>query len=88
MFSLFPVVLEGLVGLLTALSAPVQGQGGLQPFWIVWQGPKLLPGNFLKIPLTEMLQQLNLRGAQGEEEGPRRHKKHQPLAVPSQALVG
>lgn len=30
MFSLFPVVLDGLVGLLPSLSAPVQGQGGLQ----------------------------------------------------------
>lgn len=60
MFSLFPVMLEELVGLLPSLSAAVQAQGGLQPFWIVWQGPKLLPGYFLKTALTEMLLQLNL----------------------------
>lgn len=62
MLSLFPVLLEGLVGLLLSLSAPVQGQGGLQlqhPSGCV-EGPKLLPGYFLKAPETETLLQLNL----------------------------
>ena len=75
MFSLFPVVLEGLVGLLPSLSAPVQGQRGLHlqhPSLIVWQGPKLLPGYFLKTPLTETLLQLNLAAEPRKAPGGRR----------------
>lgn len=56
MFSLFPVVLERLVGLCRE-----KGVSNSSSLLDRVEGPKLLPGYFLKVPLTEMLLPVLLR---------------------------
>lgn len=89
MFSLFPVVLEGLVGLLPSFSAPVQGERGLHlqhPSGVAGTktAPRLFPEDTSDRNAAAVKSgSRTLKGARGEEEGAGQHKKHRLLAVPS-----
>lgn len=73
----------------------VQGEGGLQLHHPCgWCGgtktaPRLFPeGTSDRNAAAVTSGSRTLKGTQGEEEGPVQHKKHRPLAVPSEAPVG